>query len=851
MNGGERRKEAAAAAEEEREEEGNEEFEVQDVRERLRSSMGSRFNLIERQFGLSRNAGGGGGSSTSKFSRQSLIDGFHYVSKGLVIHPDNRWYRAWSKFILLWAVYSSFFTPMEFGFFRGLPENLFILDIVGQIAFLLDIALQFFISYRDPQTYRMVYKRTPIALRYLKSHFIVDLLCCMPWDIIYKASGRKEEVRYLLWLRLWRVRRVTEFFHKMEKDIRINYLFTRIIKLIAVELYCTHTAACIFYYLATTLPASKEGYTWIGSLKMGDYSYAHFRDIDIWKRYTTSLYFAIITMATVGYGDIHAVNLREMIFVMIYVSFDMILGAYLIGNMTALIVKGSKTEKYRDKMTDLIKYMNRNQLGRDIRNQIKGHLRLQYERSYTEASVLRDIPISIRAKISETLYLPIIEKVGLFNGCSTEFINQIAVRLHEEFFLPGEVILEQGSVVDQLYFVCQGALEEVGMGEDGSEETISLLQPNSSFGEISIICNIPQPYTVRVCELCRLLRLDKQSFSDILEIFFYDGRKILNNLLEAQETTLREKNLESDITFHIGKQEAELALRVNSAAFHGDLFQLKGFIRAGADPNRTDYDGRAPLHLAASRGYEDMASFLIGKGVDVNMKDKFGNTPLMEAIKSGHDRVASLLVEKGASLNIDDAGSFLCTSVARGDSDFLKRILAYGIDPNSKDYDHRTPLHVAASEGLYLMAKLLVEAGASVFTKDRWGNTPLDEGRKCGNKNLINLLDGAKTAQLAEMADSSQGTRVTETHHSRKCTVFPFHPWCPVEERKRVGILLWVPNSIEELIKSAAEQLEFQSVEDSDLDSTTTCIVTEDGGRVVDANMIDDAQKLYLIDQTH
>ncbi|CAI0555377.1 unnamed protein product [Linum tenue] len=251
MNGGERRKEAAAAAEEEREEEGNEEFEVQDVRERLRSSMGSRFNLIERQFGLSRNAGGGGGSSTSKFSRQSLIDGFHYVSKGLVIHPDNRWYRAWSKFILLWAVYSSFFTPMEFGFFRGLPENLFILDIVGQIAFLLDIALQFFISYRDPQTYRMVYKRTPIALR---------------------------------------VRRVTEFFHKMEKDIRINYL----------ELYCTHTAACIFYYLATTLPASKEGYTWIGSLKMGDYSYAHFRDIDIWKRYTTSLYFAIITMATVG-----------------------------------------------------------------------------------------------------------------------------------------------------------------------------------------------------------------------------------------------------------------------------------------------------------------------------------------------------------------------------------------------------------------------------------------------------------------------------------------------------------------------------------------------------------------------
>ncbi|PON43402.1 Voltage dependent potassium channel [Parasponia andersonii] len=727
---------------------------------------------------------------------------------------------------------------MEFGFFRGLNEDLFVLDIVGQIAFLFDIVIQFFVAYRDSQTYRMVYKRTPIALRYLKSHFVLDLLGCLPWDIIYKTSGRKEAVRYLLWIRLSRVRKVTDFFQKLEKDIRINYIVTRIVKLIVVELYCTHTAACIFYYLATTLPPSKEGYTWIGSLKLGDYSYSHFREIDLWKRYITSLYFAIVTMATVGYGDIHAVNMREMIFIMIYVSFDMILGAYLIGNMTALIVKGSKTEKFRDKMTDVIKYMNRNRLGRDIRNQIKGHLRLQYESNYTEAAVLQDIPVSIRAKISQTLYLPFIEKVSLFKGCSTEFINQIVVKVHEEFFLPGEVIMEQGNVVDQLYFVCLGTLEEVGIGEDGSEETVSLLQPHSSFGEISILCNIPQPYTVRVCELCRLLRLDKQSFTNILDLYFYDGRKILNNLLEVKESNLRVKQLESDITFHIGKQEAELALKVNSAAYHGDLYQLKGLIRAGADPNKTDYDGRSPLHLAASRGYEDITLFLIQEGVDVNAKDNFGNTPLLEALKNGHDRVSSLLLKEGAALKIDNAGSFMCTAISRGDSDFLKRILSNGIDPNSKDYDHRTPLHVAASEGLYLMAKLLLEAGASLFSKDRWGNTPLDEGRMCGNKNLIKLLEDAKAAQLSDFP--YQAREITDKKHPRKCTVFPFHPWDP--KHRRPGIVLWVPNSIEELIKTASEHLEI---------SGGSYILSEDAGKILDVDMINDGQKLYLVDGTH
>lgn len=71
-------------------------------------------------------------------------------------------------------------------------------------------------------------------------------------------------------------------------------------------------------------------------------------------------------------------------------------------------------------------------------------------------------------------------------------------------------------------------------------------------------------------------------------------------------------------------------------------------------------------------------------------------------------------------MKIENAGSFLCMVIAKGDSDLLRRLLSNGVDPNSKDYDQRTPLHVAASQGLYSMAKMLLGAGASVFTKDRY-----------------------------------------------------------------------------------------------------------------------------------
>ncbi|XP_010553885.1 PREDICTED: potassium channel GORK [Tarenaya hassleriana] len=799
--------------------------------------------------------GGVSSSSSRGGSRFSLIDRIRWLdlsdrrkidpdapSGGFFIDPNTRSYKTWVMFILVWALYSSVFTPMEFGFFRGLPENLFILDIVGQIAFLIDIVLQFFVAFRDSQTYRMVSRPAPIAIRYLKSDFIVDLLSCLPWDLIFKASGRHEIVRYMLWIRLYRVRKVIQFFERLEKDTRVNYLFSRIMKLMFVEVYCTHTAACIFYYLATTYPPEKEGYTWIGSLKMGDFSYENFRQIDIWKRYITSLYFAIVTMATVGYGDIHAVNVREMIFIMIYVSFDMVLGAYLIGNITALIVKGSKTEKFRDKMNDLLKYMNRNKLGREIRSQITGHVRLQYESNYTDTALLQDMPVSIRAKIAETLYMSYIEKVPLFKGCSTEFINQIVIRLHEEFFLPGEVITEQGNVVDQLYFVCEGLLEAVGTERGGSEDPPTLLGPHDSFGDISIICNIPQPFTIRVRDLCRLLRIDKQSFTDIVEIYFHDGRKILDNILEGKDSNVRIKKLESDIMMHIGKQEAELALKVNSAAYQGDLYQLKSLIRAGADPNKTDYDGRSPLHLAASRGYEDITQFLVQEGVDINLKDKFGNTPLLEAAKNGQDEVIALLVREGASFHLEDPGNFLCTVVAKGDSEFLKRLLSSGIDPNAKDYDHRTPLHVAASEGLYLMAKMLVEAGANVLAKDRWGNSPVDEARMCGNKKLIKLLEDAKTAPSLTYPSSSHELQA-ERIHRRKCTVFPFHPSEAKGGRRRHGIVVWIPNDIQQLIAVAAEQLGHSD--------DSFVIMSEEEGEIKDVDMISDGQKLYLISSTH
>lgn len=82
--------------------------------------------------------------------------------------------------------------------------------------------------------------------------------------------------------------------------------------------------------------------------------------------------------------------------------------------------------------------------------------------------------------------------------------------------------------------------------------------------------------------------------------------------------------------------------------------------------------------------------------------------------------IAAVLVENGGIMNLDDAGSFLCEAVTNNNMKLLRGLLKYGVDPNSRNYDERTPLHVAASQGLHLAATILIEFGADVLTKDRY-----------------------------------------------------------------------------------------------------------------------------------
>jgi len=83
--------------------------------------------------------------------------------------------------MLLLAVYSTFSSAYFSCFGVPVASSLVAIDILVEIAFLIDMIFTFFQEYISSEDYRPVRDHKLIALRYLKRYFIFDLIALFPF----------------------------------------------------------------------------------------------------------------------------------------------------------------------------------------------------------------------------------------------------------------------------------------------------------------------------------------------------------------------------------------------------------------------------------------------------------------------------------------------------------------------------------------------------------------------------------------------------------------------------------------------------------------------------------------------
>lgn len=658
-----------------------------------------------------------------------------------VISPYDPRYRWWQNFLIVLVIYSAWVSPFEFGFMRKLPKPFFVVDYVVDAFFGADIIVTFFLAYLDKRTYLLVARHSKIALRYTSSWFTLDVASSIPFQVlalIFTGElGTGLTYNLLNMLRLWRLRRVSDLFARLEKDVRFSYFWIRCLKLLCVTLLAVHCAGCFYYMLADRHTESKESQTWIGAVL------PNFKETSMWTRYVYSMYWSITTLTTVGYGDLHAQNSEEMTFEVFYMLFNLGLTAYLIGNMTNLVVHVTgRTRNFRDTVQAVSSFATRNHLPPRLRDQMMDHMRLKFKtENLQQEETMAILPKAIRSNISQFLFQSTVEKVYLFQGTSYDFLLQLVTEMRAEYFPPKEDIILHNEAPTEFYVLVSGVVELLAQ-KDGTEQLLGTAKSGDVVGEIGVLCYRPQPFTVRTKKLSQLLRIDRNVFLSIVQTNIVDGQIVIDNLYQFLKDSkiVSLLRLSTEIESMMTEVGMGMTLSLCFVASRGNSELLDQLLKRGRDPNTMDYCGRTPLHIAAANGFLECVDILLLHGADPNIQDDDGIVPLWAAIQGHHESVAEHLRNHGARMIAGTEGNLLCMAVENGDLAVVENLLNFGAEINAKNSDGASALHTAVSAGNVDIITFLISHGANLDERDGRGLKPVELAKQQNQEDVVQLF---------------------------------------------------------------------------------------------------------------
>jgi glutaminase len=101
--------------------------------------------------------------------------------------------------------------------------------------------------------------------------------------------------------------------------------------------------------------------------------------------------------------------------------------------------------------------------------------------------------------------------------------------------------------------------------------------------------------------------------------------------------------------------------------------------------------------------------------------------------ESGHQKIDPRCIRNAEKIQDNARLLWACST---NEISEIKYLIAKGVNLTEADYDGRTGLHLAASEGNLEIVKILHSMGVPLAPKDRWGLTPFDDAKRENRKEV-------------------------------------------------------------------------------------------------------------------
>jgi hypothetical protein len=178
-------------------------------------------------------------------------------------------------------------------------------------------------------------------------------------------------------------------------------------------------------------------------------------------RYVPAAYFALVTLTTIGYGDITAATTAERAFIVCVLIIGAILYTLVLGLVTSLLSQlVSSSQPLTDATEALDTFLDITGAEPALKKEVMDTLEYQWRLSSTFhiGHTVRELPSSLRQQVLDRLHKPMLLRTPFLAHSDGVFVAEIAQNLRLQVCLPGAHIYSTGNVAADMHFINAGTV---------------------------------------------------------------------------------------------------------------------------------------------------------------------------------------------------------------------------------------------------------------------------------------------------------------------------------------------------------------------------------------------------------
>ncbi|OWZ14910.1 Voltage-gated Ion Channel [Phytophthora megakarya] len=499
-----------------------------------------------------------------------------------------------SVFISKREVQHMFVDQFEFSaryFVTLLIEVLFGVDLVLRSRYLAQL---------DPIAMLIIEDPDLIYATYKANGFYLDLIAWLPVGMILEslsASGQQYSWMFRMF-RLLRLREIPGLLWNVGDYYSLSSKVHLVISLLLGVTFMLHVVGCVWFEMAWISEVGNIGHS--DEVVLGELSrskclqhsvlfdncswvtfdcYAHIGDAFPAENpdssyqpsfaYLRSVYWAIVTLTAVGYGDIVAYSTVESLFAALWVFVGGIINFGVVGAMSSTISNAMAPHHHHiEKLNTLNSMLERMDISEKLSNEIRRFYHHEFigRKQTYESQLLSHLPDQLCYEISSLLHSDAVKRVCLFDSASIEFLKEVTGKFRHRIYQNGDSICLEGDICREFLVLLHGS--KVNVFFRTRKVPIRALHEGDSFAVMAFLLRRPHPATLVAASLVHASVMTREQFDSIQRKF--DGD--LNDMKEEAQVlwTEQQKNMRR-IVRNLEKLKLQPHMMSTATLFyHGD-----------------------------------------------------------------------------------------------------------------------------------------------------------------------------------------------------------------------------------------------------------------------------------------